>query len=59
MLFDSVDSILSLAHVSSAIVNLGVSDDEHTTVFVDTARELSLQLEPASGQGSLGIKQKY
>lgn len=51
---DSVVSALSLAHVNSAVVNLGVGNDQHATRFVDTARELSLQLEPASGQRNLG-----
>lgn len=53
-LLNRVWSALSLAHVDSAVVDLRVGDNEHTSALVDTVRELALQLEPASGEGRIG-----
>lgn len=53
MLLDGVISVVSLAHVDAAVIDLRVGDQESTQVLRDTTGEFSVQLKPARRNGGL------
>lgn len=54
MLLDGIVLAASLAHVDAAVIDLRVGNNEHASALVHAARELSVELEPAGGQRSVG-----
>lgn len=60
MLLDGIISVISLAHVNAAVIDLRVGNQESTQVLRNSAGEFSVQLEPARrNRGLQGNKFKY